>query len=111
MKYVRTDCGIYERVMVTRQVCDGEEVAVIRPYKVEFEPIIKQADTIEDLCDGFVMFCSKTDTHHFSKYENWYEMQTIAREHNDIDVYGAIWIEWGLKYVAKMNSEGEMELI
>ena len=25
--------------------------------------------------------------------------------------YGAIWTEWGLKYVAKMNENGELKLI
>ena len=29
----------------------------------------------------------------------------------DKNVYGAIWTEWGLKYVSKMNEKGELELI
>ena len=49
--------------------------------------IVKQADTIEELCDEIVMRKdSKT-------------------------IYGAIWTELGLRYVAKMNEKGELELI
>ena len=106
MKYIRTECGIYERVMVTRQVCDGEEVAVIRYDKLEFEPIIKTADTIEELCDEFVIVGT-----------NWQQIIDLdsakhnAGKHEKIKIYGAIWTDKGLIYIAKMNDKGELELL
>jgi hypothetical protein len=30
---------------------------------------------------------------------------------NNCLIYGAIWTEWGLKYVARMNEKGELELL
>ena len=106
MKYIRTKDGIYERVMVVRQVCNGNEVAVIRPDKVEFEPIINQADTIEELCDEFV------DIYKYEKPDiallNDIKFFESYKSHT---VYGAIWTDKGLIYVAKMNEKGELELL
>ena len=41
------------------------------------------------------------------------ERRTISlNEFDDLSkIYGAIWTEWGLKYIAKMNSKGELELL
>ena len=35
----------------------------------------------------------------------------IDEKYKDIKLYGAIWTEWGLKYVAKMNDQGKLELL
>ena len=66
--------------------------------------ICKEANTIEELCDEFVV--KYEDTHNLVDYDC---AKTIDIE--VADVYGAIWTEWGLKYVAKMNDKGELELI
>ena len=63
--------------------------------------ITKEADTIEELCDEFVgvvgnMHRQLTGTN----IKSW----------NDT-VYGAIWTDKGLIYIAKMNNEGELELL
>ena len=121
MKYIRTKNGIYERIMVVRQVCDGKEVAVIKPDKVEFEPILKQADTIEELCDGFVIVGINNDFYEddFHKvYQDFiyarHVMVSLEKESHyerDFIIYGAIWTDKGLQFVARMNSEGALELL
>ena len=67
--------------------------------------IIKQADTIEELCDEFV-----------AMHKSWkatYVIQKILfkQTNESFNVYGAIWTTKGLIYVAKMNEEGELELL
>jgi len=74
---------------------------------------VKQADTIKELCDEFVV--ADRDTHR-GRY--------TVRDDSDLkeiyekigDIFGAIWItgEQGepiLKSVAMMNEEGELELL
>ena len=65
------------------------------------EDIIKQADSIEELCDEFV--CENTVLD--------YEQKTKLLAVGFTKVYGAIWTNKGLIYVAKMNENGEMELL
>lgn len=67
--------------------------------------ISKQADTIEELCDEFVIV-----------RENGKSMTALldlAKEYAKagIKVYGAIWTSKGLIYVAKMNDKGELVLL
>lgn len=79
------------------------------------ENIIKQADTIEELCDEFVI------TNELVK--GYVLTSAIAKSSIKWDkliengflkvqkVYGAIWTDKGLIYVAKLNNEGKLELI
>ena len=63
--------------------------------------IVKQADTIEELCDEGVCNNSLTgfvDIRGFELYKKY-------------KCYGAIWTDKGLIYVAKMNDKGELELL
>ena len=75
--------------------------------------IIKQADTIEGLCDEFVIV-HKDGTHVFQKST---ADDKVSKEYveyllrNNQTFYGAIWTEHGLKYIAKMNEKGELELL
>ena len=64
--------------------------------------IIKQADTIEELCDEFVMISGGK-----------HKLDIGCHSYGDkkIQIYGAIWTDKGLIYVAKMNEKGELELL
>lgn len=88
--------------------------------------IIKTADTIEELCDEFVdtseLKTSNTGGWLYDELDNknkclvYYaedERRTIPlNEFDDLSkIFGAIWTELGLKYVAKMNEKGELELL
>ena len=78
------------------------------------EDIIIEANTIKDLCDYFVVeytFGDHTMFRHFCDLERHYELYT-QDYHHVAGRYGAIWVAGkGLIYVAKMNEEGELELI
>lgn len=76
------------------------------------EIIIKEADAIEELCDMFVV--DYGDDHivswSFEVLEEHYEF--YGKDYLQVKGrYGAIWTDKGLIYVAKMNANGELELI
>ncbi|MBO7715578.1 MAG: hypothetical protein J6S85_18590, partial [Methanobrevibacter sp.] len=75
--------------------------------------IIDQADTIEELCDEFVVdvpndrkFNREFNLDKCKEYQLYLKGQNIISE-----IYGAIWTDRGLIFVAKMNKEGELELL
>ena len=63
----------------------------------------QQADTIEELCDEFVAVGILTEQPYIVKLPKAYC--------KNMNVYGAIWTDKGLIYVAKMNKSGELELL
>ena len=85
--------------------------------------LIKQADTIEELCDEFVLvnleYFGQVNPKH---YDTLYELETknsfeqeggmsLAIKGGWYAIYGAIWTDKGLIFVAKMNEKGELELL
>lgn len=86
--------------------------------------ILKQADTIEELCDEFDWkwngkeFPYSTVRQH-SRYSGYGDLKRAIREEEnyekylnfDYQIFGAIWTDKGLIYVAKMNEKEEMELL
>ena len=103
--YIRTKDGVYEvKVNKYHELVYKKDNQIILS-----KDIIKQSDTIEELCDEFVRVCqpnTKYEWHTLLKDKN--DRTLILNEHID---YGAIWTSKGLIYVAKMNSKGELELI
>ena len=95
MKYIRTKDGIMNisQTNVLFVKIDGKYKMISR---------FKQADTIEELCDEFIGVVGNMHRQLTG---------TNIRSWNDCSIYGAIWTEWGLKYVAKMNDKGELELL
>ena len=87
--------------------------------------IIKQADTIKELCDEFVdtseLKTTNTGGWLYDEFDSdnkclvYYaedERRTIPLNEFDLSkIYGAIWTDKGLIYVAKMNDKGELELL
>lgn len=69
----------------------------------------KQGNTIEELCDEFVVVARKGEGEHAFVADS----KRIATWNASLGekVYGAIWTNEGLKYVAKMNKSGELELL
>lgn len=103
MKYIRTKDGIFE--LIWNVIEKNGKQFIIEKYDgvIYEEEAIKQADTIEELCDEFI-----------SNYHQPLELKS-AREkiglYKDFVVYGAVWTDKGLIYVAKMNDKGELELL
>jgi len=102
MKYIRTKDG---RIVC----CDREQYHYIETH---YE-ILKQADTIDELCNEFVVIgifenqigcCCDT-------FEEAKEVKDYVELPQEQIIYGAIWTDKGLIYVAKMNDKGELELL
>ena len=105
MRYIRTFSGI---IVDTEQQAKRLGMSV-EEYESKFPySCSTKADTIEELCDEFVV------TADFYNKPN-----ILTQVHSlpiDIDltthiIYGAIWTNKGLIYVAKMNEKGELCLL
>ena len=123
MKYIRTKdkriLKVFKDNVGLYQENDG--VAYYRKETIDFETsyylpksqIVNQADSIEELCDEFVL----VSPYRFKKPKTATELEKDLEEMKDFYngeddiIYGAIWTEWGLKYVAKMNDKGELVLL
>ena len=106
MKYIRTK----DKIITNDNV---EEID-----KAYFnDEIIKQADTIEELCDAYVI--TSKQGHIYDTYGDYgYELKEVlpqAKEEcpdEDWDLYGCILVNGIIKQVAKLNNEeGELELL
>lgn len=124
MKYIRTKDG---RIIDVSTYNDAESTKAIQNlilgnekyiYLYQGVEIDKYADTIDELCDEFVLDhplfgdnC-KCLYHSFEKAKNGIKKRS-DNAHNlyDFNIYGAIWTEWGLKYVAKMDDKGCLKLL
>jgi hypothetical protein len=113
MKYIRTEKGIYE--VVGADSCSylnaPPEMYYITSYNKNIlkSKVIAQADTIEELCDEFVLVNENVFTKP-QMLEDDYNRIDLNYYKNE-DIYGAIWTDKGLIYVAKMNEKGELCLI
>ena len=122
MKYIRTKDGrLYEVTATPRtnpliyggtqfiQVYDEQECVRRDIYMSD---VIKQANTIEELCDDYVVISEgKHIVVHY--IEDTYE-ETLELDYSvfgDHEIYGSIWIGPNLHSVAKMNEKGEWELL
>lgn len=109
MKYVRTKDGIYELDKYKEKYhyfkVNGSA------YKLQKISECKQANTIEELCDEFVVMSGYSFRH------DTFKTLRNAIKHSKLFpfevmyIYGAIWTDIGLIYVAKMNDKGELELL
>ncbi len=114
MKYIRMKDGNLETIYELQDNGDWTRKGNLCLDKSHFRyeelqnHIIKQVDTIEELCDEFVI-----------KGKNWYQIISLENaKHNaqigrlnELEIYGAIWTDEGLIYVAKMNEKGVLELL
>ena len=118
MKYIRTKNGkILEKIKCSTITID-DEMFVEEEGKNEFgqdwifhNKILKQADTIEELCDEFVEVSSFLPFISEVRFEHWDKQTKKILIKQNTKVYGAIWTDKGLIYVAKMNEKGELELL
>ena len=105
--YIRTKDRIYKVENILR------DNGFVKGYNVWYmafitkDQVIKQADTIEELCDEFVGVDKTCENGHQLLRAIPYKCANFWNG----GVYGAIWCEFGLKYVAKLNSKGEFKLI
>ena len=116
MKYVRTENAIYEEDKVTICVdAFSKKEYVDIPINVntsQLSLIIAEADTIEELCDCFMLEpimkgLTPIDYKRFTTAKKAKERLKL-----ESTLYGAIWVkDKGLIYVAKLNDKGGIDLI
>jgi len=117
MKYIRTKDGIYDY----DEIYENKHNHTLRSQGTKEECFdfvymmksgIAKADTIEELCDEFVVVYKDSEpylTQHLS-YAEMEEYNLQVNGNNGI-IYGAIWTDKGLIYVAKINEDGILCLI
>jgi hypothetical protein len=113
MRYIRTKDTIFEVVEETDAVyrvkAKGNPHNIYSKSKCQTE-VIKFADTVEELCDEFIGISNLTNTGYVITAR-----LAIKKLNERITfsggIYGAIWTDKGLIYVAKMNDKGELELL
>ena len=119
-KYIRTKDGVFESKTTERgkfiRVPTDNAVAQMHGDNwvwVLEKNIIKQADTIEELCDEAVVIYQKNYDKPFAVvcYGNRKPIPTAKTLYPFAIIYGAIWTDKGLQFVAKMNEKGELELL
>ena len=121
MPYIRTKDGIYEP---TKWQCDltGEMILVKADNKfgndtVFARDIINQAETIEELCDQLLYVEDTIPKDIYPPLMNPKGIIECQIELGCTEVYKlenfkyGIWTDKGLIYVAKTNSNGELELL
>ena len=126
MKYIRTkNERIYEIIEETENSFElyspfekkmGCSCTMIKRILGNNEkPTYRLADTIEELCDEFVAvdnYGNKSIGNDFEVAKAKYKiLNADAVKMLSGEIYGAIWTDKGLIYVAKMNKEGELELL
>ena len=127
-KYIRTIDGIYE--YNNSYIIENDTLYLVvfddvyTDYGVNGKyskgKILNQADTIEELCDGFYNdILNDFDCFGFDKLYIYHDFESFKdgwisyRVHDNWkgNGYGFIKTDKGLIYVAKMNEEGELKLI
>ena len=80
------------------------------------EVVIQEADTIEELCDEYIVKYRHLYYRNYSlekaiQKRDWLCKNNFVVLGEKPDIYGAIWTNKGLVYVAKLNEKGELELL
>lgn len=110
--YIRTKDGVYDtsKGLYTSSI----KMYAIGTVTIYDEDILKQSDTIEELCD-LVRFKTKDNaTHYIDLHKNTIEDIVVHFGGKNIIIDSfryCIETDKGLIYVAKMNEKGELELI
>lgn len=115
-KYIRTKDGIYntDNLYICEELNDKPYATKNNGLCIYKESIIKQANTIEELCDVFIKKSKENDYFQVGTDSNIIfdkKFENYKKRFNNYDYYGAIWTDKGLQFVARMNSKGELELL
>lgn len=114
MRYIRIKDG---KIYDTKDLTKCEDKRFPNGWFTEFGVAllsVNEADTIEALCDCVVYEClpkKYQDEYHKHEVSSVESLEWNREPKRFANVYGAIWTDKGLIYVAKMNKEGCLELI
>lgn len=122
MRYIRTKDGIYEYGTNGHKNppyycvpnCDDTKLLIkdglARDYPIEEHTIIKQADSIKELCDAAIVDHTICIDHKWGGAD-WERAMKLKSLFPNSKLRGAIWTDKGLIYVAELNDEGKLELL
>ena len=77
---------------------------------IDKENILNQADTIEELCDGYIIESKNNPAIWFEMTCEEFNIKKPKAKNNWV-IYAYIKTNKGLIYKAKMNDKGELELL
>lgn len=107
--YVRTKDG-YLLEVIRESESNKSYITKPKGWIIHKDRVVKQADTIEKLCDEFVAIDNSLFGKKIKTYSTLKEAQTDKTFLYDV-CYGAILTDRGIIYVAKVNDKGELELL
>ena len=126
-KYIRTKDGIYkidETFKRDNQIAFFDNKKQTHGYIIGFfegKNVLKQADTIEELVDGYYVDvndqsftlseCYDNFEDAKKNYKDWISYSDRKYLEYTVILYAFIKTNKGLIYVAKMNDKGELELL
>ena len=112
MRYIRTDNEVYDTEELWEDSrLNGKPYVTKLGWCIYKESIVASADTIEELCDEFCLL-GNDGTKLVYNISDWLDLkEKILSNKAWIKIYGAIWTDRGLIYVAKMNDKGELKLL
>lgn len=107
--YIRTKNRIYK---VESETCDKQGYFIGDYDVILKKQVINQSENLFELIDEFVVIRDSTKTNQLVRTDSiGYLKEMIKEDKRIVEIKGAIWTDWGLKYVAKMTNEGKLELI
>lgn len=112
-KYIRTKVGIYQvRKPALDEYLWEDSTYVYGHGHIDNKDIIKRADTIKELCDEIIVVSNDKKIKPYCLCMDNYNLNLFVKfNYSFCTIYGAIWTDKGLIYVAKMNDKGELELL
>ena len=102
--YIRTKDG---------RILDFDKLNEVSKLSIDMaEELIREANTIEELCDEYVYVRNKPSLEKpLTSLIRDISIIDKVRKKSNTTVYGCIWTDKGLIFVAKMNDKGDLELI
>lgn len=107
--YIKTKNKVYQ---VESETYDKQGYYIGDYDVILKEQVINQSENLFELIDEFVVIRDNTKINQLVRTDNIeYLKEMIKEDKRIIAVKGAVWTDFGLKYVAKLDDKGELELI
>lgn len=113
MAYIRTkDNKVYNLDHLVETTIGQKPYRTADSFLIYKSEIEKQVKTIKELCDVFVIHFRNVESILIYDYKTAEEYaRGIEGLSRATDVYGAIWTDKGLTYVAKFTNKGALKLL
>ena len=110
--YIRTKNNVYKVESTLRDNGFVKGYNVGEMAFIRKDQVINQSENLFGLIDEFVIIRTDTKINQLVRTDNIEYLKEIIKEDKRIiEVKGAVWTDWGLKYLANVNKDGGVELI